>query len=152
MKSLDHPNIAHCLGWFEAERDIWIEQELYHGDLNSFIEKFKGSHVPEQEVLKMLWQISVALQHTHARGIIHRDIKPENVLVTHDGYLKLSDFGLAKDTNKGKSKFTIGYGTQGYQAPEIISGEPIYSEACDIWSLACLGYDACFVNSEKWGF
>ena len=54
----------------------------------------------------MLWQISVALQHAHAGGIIHRNIKPENVLVTIFGNLKLSDFGLAKDTIKGRSYMT----------------------------------------------
>ena len=100
----------------------------------------------------MLWQISKALQYTHESGIIHRDIKPENVLVTHEGHLKLSDFGYAKDTKEGKSKYTQGRGTDGYQAPEIITGKPKYTAACDIWSLACLGYDACFVNSGRWGF
>ena len=93
MKNLEHENIARCLGWFEAKGDIWIEQELYQGDLFSHIKKYMGSEVPEPEVLKMLWQVSAALNHTHAKGIIHRDIKPENVLVTHEGYLKLTDFG-----------------------------------------------------------
>ena len=73
-----------------------------------------GSQVPELEVLKMLWQVSEALHHTHASGIIHRDIKPPNVLVTHDGYLKLTDFGWAKDTKKGGDLFTQGRGTNGY--------------------------------------
>ena len=47
---------------------------------------------------------------------------------------------------------TKNLGTFGYKAPEIIRGDPIYTTACDIWSLACLGYDACFVNSNKWGY
>ena len=99
MMKLQHPNIARCLGWFEANQKLWIEQELYHGELQkSYIDKFNGKEVPELEVLKILWQVGEALQHAHAAGIIHRDIKPENVLITHDGFLKLSDFGLAKDT------------------------------------------------------
>ena len=108
--------------------------------------------MPESEVLKILWQVGRALQHAHASGIIHRDIKPENVLITQDGFLKLTDFGLAKDTQKRFSKMTGYLGTFGYKAPEIIRSDPVYTAACDIWSLACLGYDACFVNSLKYGY
>ena len=103
-------------------------------------------------MLKILWQVGQALQHTHSHGVIHRDIKPENVLVTRDGYLKLTDFGLAKDTTKGSTYMTGYMGTYGYKAPEVIRSDPYYTTACDIWSLACLGYDACFVNSGKWGY
>ena len=67
--------------------------------------------MPELEVLKILWQVSAALQHTHTGGIIHRDIKPANVLVTHDGHLKLSDFGLANKMVKGRSNMTKELGT-----------------------------------------
>ena len=59
MKELHHPNIMRCLGYFEAKQKIWIEQELYQGELQkSYIEKFFGQEVPELEILKILWQVS----------------------------------------------------------------------------------------------
>ena len=99
----------------------------------------------------MLWQVCQGLRHAHDKGIIHRDMKPENVLVTRDGYLKVTDFGLAKDTKKG-IKMTKGIGTPAYQPPEQLRDDPYYNSACDIWQLALIGINACCVKSKKYGF
>ena len=132
MRDLQHPNITGCFGWFEAEKQIWIKQELCYGDLDKkFIKKFGGDEIEEVEILKMLWQVCQGLRHAHDKGIIHRDMKPENVLVTRDGYLKVTDFGFAKDTNKG-IKMTKGIGTPAYQPPEQLQDDSYYNSVCAI--------------------
>lgn len=60
----------------------------------------------------------MSLEYIHNKGIIHRDIKPENLVFTDDGYLCLTDFGIARFWEKNNSKETSG--TPGYMAPEVM--------------------------------
>lgn len=69
---------------------------------------------------------------------MHRDLKPQNLLIDHEGYLKLADFGLARSFGVPVRTFTHEVVTLWYRAPEILLGTKLYSTAVDVWSLGCI--------------
>ncbi len=79
----------------------------------------------------------LAVEYLHERKFVFRDIKPENVMVTDIGFIKVIDFGTAKEINE-KTKTIIG--TPHYMAPEVILGEG-YSFQVDFWSIAICMYE-----------
>lgn len=90
-------------------------------------------------------QIALGVGYLHSKGLMHRDIKSENVLIDSDGYLKIIDFGLAKQIIDGKESLekTAGRGTPGYMSPEV-STTGKYSYDADWWSVGCLLYFIAF--------
>eukprot|EP01026_Neomeris_dumetosa_P002974 TRINITY_DN10811_c0_g1_i1.p1 TRINITY_DN10811_c0_g1~~TRINITY_DN10811_c0_g1_i1.p1 ORF type:complete len:267 (+),score=42.19 TRINITY_DN10811_c0_g1_i1:144-944(+) len=83
-------------------------------------------------------QIVLALEYLHSKQIVYRDLKPENVFVDFQGYLKLGDFGFAKELNNLGRTYTF-CGTPGYVAPENILAQG-YSYSVDWWGLGVLLY------------
>ena len=73
----------------------------------------------EPSVVFYASQIALALSHLHESNIMYRDLKPENILMDEDGYIRLTDFGLA-DTIQKNEKLTDFCGTPAYMAPEIL--------------------------------
>uniref|UniRef100_A0A665TH80 Ribosomal protein S6 kinase related a n=1 Tax=Echeneis naucrates TaxID=173247 RepID=A0A665TH80_ECHNA len=90
----------------------------------------------EDEVRLFAAELGSALGFLHDLGIIHRDIKMENILLSDQGHLRLSDFGLSRRLKRGGRAFTI-CGTIQYMAPEVLSGGP-YNHAADWWSLGIM--------------
>jgi eukaryotic-like serine/threonine-protein kinase len=92
----------------------------------------------------VMWgkQLCEALQHAHEKGIIHRDLKPSNLMITRDGTLKLTDFGIAKDTDVTAltgANSTIG--TAAYMSPEQCKGDRNLSPKSDLYSLGIVFYE-----------
>jgi serine/threonine-protein kinase len=87
-------------------------------------------------------QVAKALEHAHDAGVIHRDLKPANLLVTKDRHIKLTDFGIARDTTA--TALTIAgktVGTYAYMAPEQIRGKPPVDKKTDLYSLGCVLFE-----------
>ena len=95
--ALNHPNILtiHELG--EVNGEQFIATEFVEGE--TLRERLKRAPLNLAETLDIAVQIAGALAAAHKAGIVHRDIKPENIMLRHDGYVKVLDFGLAKSPN-----------------------------------------------------
>ncbi|ODN81535.1 hypothetical protein L202_01955 [Cryptococcus amylolentus CBS 6039] len=173
LESLKHRNIVQLIQKIKDPKNerIYIIMEFCtSGDLGTLIRRAQrnNSSIPEDKIWNIFLQIVLALHHCHwpterqvksggrtssapvmpdggARyQVLHRDLKPENVFLS-DEFVKLGDFGLSKDM--GTASFTSTYvGTPLYMPPEILA-ENRYDTKSDIWSLGCLVYEMCALNS-----
>jgi predicted Ser/Thr protein kinase len=139
LRQLDHP---HIVRFFEAAYEnglYFYAMEYVDGrSLEQVLEE--QDRLPWQEVLDIAMQICPALKHVHDHGIIHRDLKPANILRTHDGVVKLTDFGIAKVFAQSHLTATGGVvGTAEYLSPEQAAGKPV-SKRSDLYSLGTVLY------------
>ena len=155
-----HHNIIHCLGSGEDALWTWIAMELAEGgDLFDKIEADEG--VGEDIAHLYFSQLISAVGYMHSKGVAHRDIKPENVLLSAEGDLKLSDFGLAALFKKdGQLRLcnTV-CGSPPYIAPEIVSGRRskradvldvgYAANICDVWSCGVVLF-VLLVGNTPW--
>lgn len=81
----------------------------------------------------------LAIEHLHKNNVIYRDLKPENVLITSDGYIKITDFGLSKIVQNQNPNSTV-CGTPEYLAPEILF-KLGYGKEIDWWTLGSIMYE-----------
>jgi serine/threonine-protein kinase len=141
LKQLDHPNIVRLYGVGRYQKTPYIAMEFVEGEtLESQLER-RVRHSWE-EVCTIGKQICAALAHAHDKGIIHRDLKPANLMITHDGVVKLMDFGIAKDvdvTALTGANSTIG--TAAYMSPEQCRGERNLTPKSDLYSLGIVFYE-----------
>jgi len=138
--ALDHPNICTIYEIDETdEGQMFIVMAQYSGQTLQHL--LLGGLMPTTQVLEIAIQLAKGLAKAHQHGIIHRDIKPANIIVTHDGYVKILDFGLAKLVG-AQSITTPGrmLGTTAYMSPEQILGNPV-DQRTDIWSLGVVLYE-----------
>ncbi len=148
----NHPNIVtiHEIG--KSDATYYIAQEYVEGE--TLRSRISQGPIPLLEALNIAYQIANALAAAHAAGVIHRDIKPENVMVRHDGFVKVLDFGLARiqpveaasdnfSEAKTLSKNTapgVILGTVSYMSPEQTRGEKLDWRS-DQWSLGVVLYE-----------
>lgn len=85
------------------------------------------------------YQLVEAVYEIHKLGVVHCDVSPNNILVTHNGIVKLSDFGSATVLADGKLAPSQPRGTTAYSAPELLQNKPI-TKAVDLWSVGCVLY------------
>jgi eukaryotic-like serine/threonine-protein kinase len=141
LQQLKHPNIVNCFGGVCESKQRFYAMELVEGGtLGELLVKRQKLHW--DTVIEYALQMCAALQYAHSKGVIHRDIKPGNFLLTKNGQLKLSDFGLAtmvaatRITSAGKTA-----GTFQYMAPEQIRGKPPVSAKSDLYALGCVLFE-----------
>lgn len=139
--SLSHPNIVAVYDVGQQDDDCYyIVQEFVDGrTLKERIQQ--EGPLPPEEALRITTQVLRALGQAHASGIIHRDVKPQNVLLTRDGRVKVTDFGIAH----AESGVTMAHsgaivGTAHYAAPEQVRGQPT-DERGDIYSTGVMLYE-----------
>lgn len=139
---LNHPNVVTIYHVGEVEGRPFIEMEYIQGQsLGRLLEK---QHVLEpSEAVPIFRQVAEALACAHEVGVIHRDIKPENIIVTPEGRVKVTDFGLAKMSDESVAITGIGraVGTPYYIAPELIGGYQVDART-DLYSLGVTMYEA----------
>ena len=139
LARLNHPNIVQVYDWGEFDSSYFICMEYVEGEsLKEIIEK-KGPLPPETFVDYAI-QISSALLMAHKSNLIHRDIKPQNILVTTDGEVKVTDFGIAKSLSTDITKTLNIMGTAHYISPEQARGE-ILDHRTDIYSMGIVLYE-----------
>ena len=139
LARLNHPNIVQVYDWGEFNSSYFICMEYVEGEsLKEIIEK-KGP-MPPETVVDYAIQISNALLMAHKNNLIHRDIKPQNILVTTEGKVKVTDFGIAKSLATDITKTLNIMGTVHYISPEQARGE-ILDHRTDIYSMGIVLYE-----------
>jgi serine/threonine protein kinase/Tol biopolymer transport system component len=144
VSSLSHPNVATIYAFEQADGIRFLALEYVGGGtLRDRIERIRttAEPLPPRALVEDALQIARGLAHAHRRGVVHRDVKSENVLVTEDGVLKVSDFGLAKlEVDAGLTEEGSTLGTMAYMAPEQVLGERVDARA-DTFSFGVLCYE-----------
>ena len=147
---LNHPNIItiHEVGDFDNHH--FIATEFVDGQ--TLRQRLRTSRLTTEESMEIAIQVCAALTAAHRAGIVHRDIKPENIMLRHDGYVKVLDFGLAKLTEANEHRFDIAHdvdiqmssglllGTIKYMSPEQAQGHHV-SASSDIFSVGVVLYE-----------
>jgi len=139
--SLVHANIVQIYGVGCADNIHYIAQEYIQGQNLSELMVRRGP--PEAALaVKIMRQVSAALQKAAERGIIHRDIKPENIMIARTGEVKVADFGLARQISDGSTALTqvgITMGTPLYMSPEQVEGRALDPRS-DLYSFGVTCY------------
>ncbi len=136
--NLTHPNIVAVHDWGEEEGIYYIVMEYVKGKSLREILNEKGP-LPVEWAIDIASQVLSALSFAHRKGVIHRDIKPHNILITDDGLVKVTDFGIAQVKLLGEKEEEV-MGTAYYISPEQVQGLPA-TEASDIYSLGVVFYE-----------
>lgn len=139
LSGLNHPNIVTVHEVIECGSSLAIVMELVEG---ISLRRLCGKSVSEARIVDLGQQTAQALAAAHAHGIVHGDIKPENILVRPDGYVKVLDFGLARQivANDQTSAYGLTTGTLRYMSPEQVRGDSL-TPASDVFSFGLLLYE-----------
>lgn len=139
LARLNDPNIVAIYDWGQVENSYYICMEYVDGlSLSEIIEK-QGIINPATAARYSI-QICNALEVAHKNNLIHRDIKPQNIIVSRDGTVKITDFGIAKSLVEDNTRTLNILGTSYYISPEQAQGK-ILSYATDIYSLGIVLYE-----------
>jgi serine/threonine-protein kinase len=140
LKQLNHPNIVRLFGVGKFQKTRYYAMEYVDGEPLDRVMARRG-RMSWEEIVDLGQQLCAALQHAHEKGIVHRDLKPSNLMITSDGTLKLTDFGIAKDldvTALTATNCTVG--TASYMSPEQCKGDVITPKS-DLYSLGIVFYE-----------
>jgi len=137
---VEHEGIANVYDYGEDSNSAYLVMELVPGEsLSRVIERDK--RLSDVRVLDIIAQTARALAAAHSRGLVHRDIKPGNLLITPDGKVKITDFGIARVGDQVPlTKTGQVMGTVQYLAPEQATGKPS-TPATDLYSLGVVAYE-----------
>lgn len=138
---VNHEGIANVYDYGEEEGSAFLVMELVPGEaLSTILERERV--LPADQVLDFVAQTAMALHAAHQAGLVHRDIKPGNLLITPDGRVKITDFGIARIADQVPLTATGQVmGTVQYLSPEQASGHPA-SPSTDVYSLGIVAYEA----------
>ncbi|MDN4163541.1 serine/threonine-protein kinase [Nocardioides abyssi] len=131
---LNHPHVVAVFDLVDDGDDRWLVMEHVPGTTLAELVRSRGP-LGHGAAAVLLRQAADALAAAHAAGIVHRDVKPSNMLVTEDGRVKISDFGIARaEADASLTQTGLVTGSPAYLAPEVASGR-VASPPSDVWSL-----------------
>lgn len=139
--SLDHENIVRIIDFGSSHDNYYIVMEYIDG---MSLKEIMGEHGAFDQELALLVarEVCLGLDHAHQGGIVHRDVKPANIMVTNDGQVKITDFGLAK-LHQSQTHQTVAntlLGTPLYMSPEQAIGDNVDGRS-DLFSLGTMCYE-----------
>ena len=131
---VNHPHVVAVFDLVQEDDQQWLVMEYVDGPTLAELVREQGPMSPDQAAA-ILAQAAEALSAAHAAGVVHRDVKPSNILVTAEGQVKLSDFGIARaEADASLTQTGLVTGSPAYLAPEVASGQ-LATPASDVWSL-----------------
>ena len=153
LAALNHPNIGAIYGVEDVDGIRALVLELVEGE--TLADRIARGPLALKDTLLIAQQIAEALDAAHDKGIVHRDLKPRNVALTHNGTVKVLDFGLAKEVSgdgvspdlthsptmtAGGTLEGVVLGTPAYMSPEQARGLTV-DKRTDIWAFGCVLYE-----------
>ena len=141
VAKLDHPNIVPIYDFAEHRGHPYLVMRFIEGE--TLKARLRKGPLSLDEVWRVMRAVGDALSYAHKRGVLHRDIKPSNVILTPEGHVYLTDFGLARMAQAGESTLSrdMMVGTPQYISPEQAKGETNLDARIDIYSLGVVLYE-----------
>ena len=138
--NLNHPNIVQIFDWGIGDEPFFVMEYIEGNTLTSIIANKKI--VSMNDILFIGAQVASGLQAAHSQGLVHRDIKPGNIMITPQGKVKVTDFGIVSLQNEESDITKTGsiLGTASYISPEQAQGKPVSKES-DLYSLGTVLYE-----------
>ncbi|EDM07093.1 ribosomal protein S6 kinase polypeptide 6 (predicted) [Rattus norvegicus] len=139
LVEVNHPFIVKLHYAFQTEGKLYLILDFLRGG-DVFTRLSKEVLFTEEDVKFYLAELALALDHLHRLGIVYRDLKPENILLDEIGHIKLTDFGLSKESVDQEKKAYSFCGTVEYMAPEVVNRRG-HSQSADWWSYGVLMFE-----------
>ncbi|HEY74863.1 MAG TPA: protein kinase [Thermoflexia bacterium] len=141
VAKLDHPNIVPIYDFAEHRGHPYLVMRFIEGE--TLKARLRRGPLSLDEVWRVMRAVGDALSYAHKRGVLHRDIKPSNIILTPEGHVYLTDFGLARMAQAGESTLSrdMMVGTPQYISPEQAKGETNLDARTDIYSLGVVLYE-----------
>ena len=137
LKKLNHPFIVNMHYAFQDNENLYLVIDfLSGGDLRFHCSRYRT--FSEEQTRFFIACMILGLQNIHKNNIIHRDIKPENLVLDDKGYLRITDFGIARINKKDNRAETSG--TMGYMSPEVMEGKN-HSFSVDFFAMGVIGFE-----------
>ena len=143
---LAHPNIITIHDFGEDDGVLYLVMEFLEGESLDRIVQERAGVLPLETILPLCDQLCSALDYAHQNNVVHRDLKPANIFILRSGWVKLTDFGIAKMMSLAMTQAGQVLGSPYYMSPEQIKGLQIDGRS-DIFSLGVILYE--LVTGEK---
>jgi len=147
---LNHPNVAHVYEVGQHDGQHYLVMEFVHGaDLRAVLRRYQQLALTPAQAALIAARTASALHHAHnlkslrgdALNVVHRDISPSNICISHEGIVKVLDFGIAKaSTNLNQTMLGVLKGKYPYMSPEQAQGDPLDGRS-DLFSLGIVLYE-----------